>query len=330
VTSRSSALASSLLTIAVVAVAAVGLASAEQAEPAADGASTHRAAKTKRWRPTPPPRTPEEAEDPRVAEAMRSAPPIPDPGPPYIGRDQAMSAARRIRSRVGGLTNFRAAIALGHWETDPAHRWRIRPRAQCLQNLRATKVRYERFVPDEEDEEQPEVNLERIPTPVFLRGAIEGVRFVSYNRPIIISCELASRLPVLARVMAEHDVDVVVFSSTYRLQPRSSFHTLGMGLDIPRMRTTTPHVGPDGETARWLSVEDDFIETPDQWTCDPELLADDSMHGDNDRGRRLLSIACSLYRTGIFASVLTPNYNPGHRDHFHVDIRPDDPRTFLR
>jgi len=44
----------------------------------------------------------------------------------------------------------------------------------------------------------------------------------------------------------------------------------------------------------------------------------------------LVAIACELYRSGKFQSVLTPNYNEGHRDHFHIDIRPDDPRAFLR
>jgi hypothetical protein len=44
----------------------------------------------------------------------------------------------------------------------------------------------------------------------------------------------------------------------------------------------------------------------------------------------LRRIACDLYRSGKFQSVLTPNYNEGHRDHFHIDIRPDDPRAFLR
>ena len=30
------------------------------------------------------------------------------------------------------------------------------------------------------------------------------------------------------------------------------------------------------------------------------------------------------------STVLTPAYSAGHRDHFHIDIRPDDARTFVR
>ena len=41
-------------------------------------------------------------------------------------------------------------------------------------------------------------------------------------------------------------------------------------------------------------------------------------------------MACALFESGVLSSVLTPNYNAGHRDHFHLDIRPDDPRSFIR
>ncbi len=34
--------------------------------------------------------------------------------------------------------------------------------------------------------------------------------------------------------------------------------------------------------------------------------------------------------TAQFSTVLTPNYNEGHRDHVHLDARPDDTRVFLR
>ena len=47
-------------------------------------------------------------------------------------------------------------------------------------------------------------------------------------------------------------------------------------------------------------------------------------------GKTLLAIACDLAKSQLFSSVLTPNYNAGHRDHFHLDLRPDDPRFFLR
>jgi hypothetical protein len=44
----------------------------------------------------------------------------------------------------------------------------------------------------------------------------------------------------------------------------------------------------------------------------------------------LQRIACDLAQSRHVSTVLTPNYNAGHRDHFHVDVRPDDPRVFVR
>jgi hypothetical protein len=58
-------------------------------------------------------------------------------------------------------------------------------------------------------------------------------------------------------------------------------------------------------------------------TCDAPRPA-------TQRARALLDITCRLAKSRAFSTVLTPNYNDGHRDHIHLDIRPDDPRVFLR
>jgi hypothetical protein len=44
----------------------------------------------------------------------------------------------------------------------------------------------------------------------------------------------------------------------------------------------------------------------------------------------MLEIACEIGASKRFSSVLTPNYNEGHRNHFHLDVRPNDPRVFVR
>ncbi len=71
-----------------------------------------------------------------------------------------------------------------------------------------------------------------------------------------------------------------------------------------------------------LSVLTDFVETPAHTTCDAPR--------GRGHARTLREIACELAGTHAFSSVLTPNYNDGHRNHFHLDARPDDPRTFVR
>jgi hypothetical protein len=124
---------------------------------------------------------------------------------------------------------------------------------------------------------------------------------------------MAARLPDLARVLARHGVRGVDVSSAVRDRPRISFHTMGLALDVPRLWT-------DGG---WLSVERHFEATPEHRTCEGPPPR-------TPEGRTLLSVACELHQTGRFSSVLTPHYNVGHRDHFHLDARPDDPRLYLR
>ena len=133
------------------------------------------------------------------------------------------------------------------------------------------------------------------------------------KRPLIISCKLAARLPALMRVLKERGVLGVDILSAYRDHPRTSFHTMGLGLDLARFWTSTG----------WLSVLDDYAATPDQGTCTGPAPS-------GAKARRLRAIACAISRSDLFSSVLTPNYNEGHRDHLHLDARPDDPRLFLR
>lgn len=287
------------------------------------------------WRPDPPPPDADHARYPDVEKAMREAPSLPPEPFPYRGRDRAIKAGRSILKRVPTFINFRATIPLSTWRIDPAYEWRVRPARQCFADLRRQKIRFAPWRPEpvEAGSDEEEETLDPTPAPVYIRAPIEGVHFRSgRGNKLLISCELAARLRVVAEIVARHGVDQVVVVSAYRPRPRTSFHTMGLALDIMRFHSTEPLRGPNGEgdVSQWLSVFTDFLETPEIETCDPSLFGPDSPLGDNERGRRLLAIACDLHRSGIFATVLTPNYNIGHRDHFHVDVRPDDPRIFLR
>lgn len=153
-----------------------------------------------------------------------------------------------------------------------------------------------------------------VPAPVVLTGPVAGVRFrsVQRGRAIELSCEFATRLPALAAILRSHGVHTVHVNSSYRDQPYVSFHTFGLALDVSAFETA------DG----LLTVAGHFALTPDQPTCDASPEA--------PRARALLAIACEIAASGLFSSVITPNYNEGHRDHMHFDLRPDDPRRFVR
>ncbi|MFW5925927.1 MAG: extensin family protein, partial [Myxococcota bacterium] len=239
--------------------------------------------------------------------------PVP-PAPPTPSRprrfaapaaDPAGKIARDLARRVPRFPNLRAEIPGATWRTEPAARWPIRGEPACLADLS------ERGVPFRKRPAQAGT----VPTPVELLGPVNGVWFRSMHddRPLVMSCELATRLPDLARVLARHGVRGVDVSSATRKRPRISFHSMGLALDIPRLWTDRG----------WLSVARDFVATPDRRTCEAPPAGD-------RRARTLTRIACSLHRTDRFSTVLTPNYNEGHRDHFHLDARPEDPRLYIR
>ncbi|MGF1466574.1 MAG: extensin family protein [Sandaracinaceae bacterium] len=241
--------------------------------------------------------------------------PVP-PEPPRPRRfaapadDPAGAVAREIARLVPTFYNYRAIIPGGRWRRARRARFQIRPEAECLEALVEARVP---TVAVSDDLGTP------IPTPRMLIGPVGGVTYVPYERddgtlePIVVSCELAARLPYLSRRLRRYGIDEVVILSSHRDHPAQSFHRMGMALDILSFH------GPDGT----LSVYDDFLETPDEATCDAPRPPD-------RKARTLLAIACDLARGGRFQSVLTPNYNDGHRNHLHLDIRPNDPRVFVR
>ncbi|MGD8858602.1 MAG: extensin family protein [Myxococcales bacterium] len=240
--------------------------------------------------------------------AVPPAPPTPEPPTRFAApwKSQAGKAARRLARRVRGLKNFRALTPGATWFVDPAARWSIRRNERCLRELQRRGIRARPW-------ELPLSNP--VPTPVEVLGQVNGVwlRMTHPERPLLMSCEMAARLPDLMKVLERHDVIGVDVMSAYRELPRGSFHTAGLGLDLLRFF----------QTDDVLSVLYDYQETPNRETCAGPPPA-------SSRARALRDIACRLARSHRFSTVLTPNYNEGHRDHIHLDIRPDDPRIFLR
>jgi len=238
------------------------------------------------------------------------APPVPPLPARYLAPDgtQEGRAARMIAERIQQFHNYRAQIRGATWTNDSAAVWSIRPANECLAELDRLHVPYtrvERFASP------------LVPTPVQVGGDVNGVRFymAAANRPFVIACELATRLPRMADAIRPLGIDRVGVVSAYRDNPFTSFHTMGLALDIGTFHTT------DGRTLRVLGG---FRMTPGEETCAATEPTEPAS------ARDLYRVACALARSHIFSSVLTPNYNEGHHDHFHIDVRPDDPRFFLR
>lgn len=218
--------------------------------------------------------------------------------------------ARVIARRIPTFPNFRAIIPGGEWRVHDEARWSVRNEAECLASLAAAGIAV-----------TPMHDLDStVARPLRVDSPIGGVTFemeashAARGDVVALSCELIDRLQQLTTLLRAHQVARVEVLSAYRTAPRTSFHTMGLALDMASFTRD------DGTV---LSVLNDFVETPDRRTCAGRAPRDPA-------ARELRAIACELADTNAFSSVLTPNYNDGHRNHFHVDCRPDDPRVFVR
>ncbi len=240
----------------------------------------------------PVPKSPSAALDGRIEESST--------------RGQAGVAARRIAERVPTFRNYRGETPGGTWRTTPDAVWAVRSADDCLRDLRDLHVN---AVTPTAPVTTP------VPTPVQLQGRVGGILFESLHddREVIVACELAARLPKVAKVLGKHGIVSAGVMSSYRNKPRSSFHTFGMALDLATFSASRGVI----------SVQRDFVITPQKKTCPPPPHT-------NWRSATLAELACDLHHAESLATVLTPNYNSGHRDHFHLDIRPHDRRLFIR
>ena len=68
-----------------------------------------------------------------------------------------------------------------------------------------------------------------------------------------------------------------------------------------------------------LVVERDFHGHVDSPVCGPESTAPNPS---SLEARQLRSIVCSSAELRLFQSILTPNYDVHHANHFHVEVTP--------
>jgi hypothetical protein len=217
--------------------------------------------------------------------------------------DDATKAWAMVREFFG---NMREGHAHEVWERDAEEMPPARPLEECLAALQETGQEFPRM--DQACHMSAQV---RVAEPV------EGVTFSSSHEqpaePLDVGCELALRLPRLAQVLREFGVKQVVVGAPARFSLRS-YHRFGLALDVYAL-------GFDDGTE--LVVEDDYVRQSGRETCEGDEPG-------TSGGKLLRDIACRLFESRVLSTVITPNYNDGHRDHFHWDVRPGDERFYLR
>lgn len=147
-----------------------------------------------------------------------------------------------------------------------------------------------------------------IDDPIRVSSPINGISYRYYNQdtsaPLAVTCELALALHRLGDVLHARRITQVLHIGTFNCRPvsgtqRLSEHAHGNAIDIWGL------VDEDGQ---------DYILERD-WEHDTTQPRTAS-------GRLLYDVAQQMYQDNVFNTILTPNYNAGHDNHFHVDLQP--------
>ncbi len=219
----------------------------------------------------------------------------------------------------GGATTYKSGHNRATFPSDvtstAAYKIAQLDRKSCLAELTRREVAFELVG------EAPGVK-----TPVRLKGPLSGIRFMtgmsgaqSDRSPFeILDCRLVVALDEWTQVLSAHGVSDVVFSSGWRPSAKlandavdGKRHSGALALDVHALRLKS-----GGE----LVIERDFhghLETP---VCGPEALLPAP---NTPEARELRSIICSSAELRLFQSILTPNYDVHHANHFHLEVTPN-------
>jgi hypothetical protein len=158
--------------------------------------------------------------------------------------------------------------------------------------------------------------------PLRLAGPLHGVTFHTElpekqraSTPYeIIDCRLALALDEFAQLLAAHDVVEVIHFSVYRPPSHkwpagkiATRHPGALAIDAGKF------VKKDGTT---LVVERDFHGQIGTETCGPGTGPSPA----TPEAVELRKIVCDAADQHLFNVELTPNYNWGHRNHFHLEV----------
>jgi hypothetical protein len=213
-------------------------------------------------------------------------------------------------------------VALGDFSDSKAFAYGALDRSACLAELKKRKVSF------------TEVDDARgVAIPIRLKGALGGVTYRTEvppnQRPTspheVMDCRLALALDDLSVILQKHDVEEALIFSAWR-PPAKSWpkdkpairHPGGLAIDIRRL--VKKKVGSD--KPRDLIVERDWAPALNQDGCTAEARAKLDQSEKGTDAREIRAIFCEARDARIFTSMLSPNYDRAHHNHFHFEIRP--------
>ena len=218
------------------------------------------------------------------------------------------------------LSHDEAAHAKNRYALEPANveqkaafRYAAKEADDCLKELKKRGFPF-----------KLEGETKQVDTPMRLTGPVRGVDFKLTTRAeknpdatspsAIFDCRLGLALDDMAAVLQKHDIVKAEYLSMYRkrgvgfIKPGKR-HPAGLAIDLATVTTK------EGKT---YSVFADWHGRVGSKTCGEGAAKPTK---DTDGARLLRSIVCELADKGTFNLLLTPHYDWGHKDHFHMEVR---------
>lgn len=176
---------------------------------------------------------------------------------------------------------------------------------------------------------------------VMVTGPVGGVLFASGKTTAPagdpVACEFVKTMEAMGKVLKEHGFVRVgtLGSYCYRCCCSWSETNYCRGPDDPE-----PDCGSNGYSnhswgravdVRYLVKEDgttydvndpgDFVAYGGTDTCGAGIA------GQSGISLEMYNVVCDTHKKKVFSTILTPNYNDAHRNHFHMDIGKSGPAT---
>ncbi len=171
---------------------------------------------------------------------------------------------------------------------------------ECLRQLDRLGVAYRR------------VERRGIAIGVEVRGTLGGIEYRSYSgEALVLDCSLVQSLASAGSMLRARGIERVNYSSAYQRRnirgtSRPSRHSFGLAIDVHTFALA-------GETV--AVVKSDYEQgLGDAGDCVGEPLT--------ELGALLRAVECDLVRSYLFRALLTPDFDPDHYNHFHLEALP--------
>ena len=256
------------------------------------------------------------------AHSAPGSPPAKARRPASAAHKQKAKPKPKAHRKSPRLSPHGKPIPLKHAPGSRAEAYAVLTSQACLAELDQRHVPYTR--------EEPKRGVK---IPVRLTGKVGGVLFrtdfpdnerasVPWE---VYDCRLVLALDDFSETLRAHSISEVRIFSAWR-PPAKSWpltewarrHQGALAVDVRELRKDTGEV---------LNVLDHFHGRLGATQCTPEALAPNP---ETPEARELHDLVCAAAEAHVFNSILTPNYNPEHKNHFHLELTPDVDWFMLR